>query len=335
MIKILDPAIGWNVNGSESFRMFFDFNNPNDYLWYQDPECSEQVDIMVHNHAADLGSDIHLKYRYKMLLSFDIKHNYENQIRDLWRIHKSTAADLMVVNAQDPKWQHKKIVFNDYLFNRTKAYYLGYDFHPDTPRWYYSGSDNYKIIDHPAPELKNKIYIAPNNSRQGKRKFRYQLVNFLLKTHSAQGYIGDPSQALVLPSNRHTQVLGYSPPGDIYYQDTFINIYGETIEYGSTFAVTEKTFDPLIKGHFILPFGIYNFVKNTKDMYNFQFPEFIDYSYDQILDDESRYQAYQSEVSRLLSLDIDTWRQNWKDNQNVIKHNQQVFYDRPYHRIKI
>jgi hypothetical protein len=100
-------------------------------------------------------------------------------------------------------------------------------------------------------------------------------------------------------------------------------------------SVTEKTFDPLIKGHFILPFGTYKFIENTKLHYGFEFPNFIDYSYDLIEDDAQRYYAYSREVERLLTIPIDTWREHW-NNYNILRTaNQQIFFDRPYHRIDL
>ena len=122
------------------------------------------------------------------------------------------------------------------------------------------------------------------------------------------------------------------PAHNEYYAQSFISIYGETIEYGSTIAVTEKTYDPLIKGHFILPFSTVGFVDYLKGI-GFRFPEFIDYHYDTVADDDTRFGHYTQEVCRLLTLDLDTWRQHWNDNIDIIEHNKKLFHLRPYDQI--
>jgi hypothetical protein len=126
---------------------------------------------------------------------------------------------------------------------------------------------------------------------------------------------------------------GYCPPHTLYYDNTFVSIYAETIEFGSTFAPTEKTFDPLIRGHFVLPFSNYNFIKFIKQEYDFKFPDFINYEYDNIKDDEKRFAGYLDEVKRLMTLSIDSWNQLRNDNIHLIQHNQNVFCNRPYHRV--
>ena len=149
------------------------------------------------------------------------------------------------------------------------------------------------------------------------------------------GNVTDPDIGGLRTNSDLKSPIGFRPPHDQYYQDSFISIYGETLEYGSTFTSTEKTFSPLIKGHFVLPYGTYKFIENIKKCYGFQFPEFIDYSYDNIANDAQRYRAYSAEIERLLAIPIDVWREHWRNNLVLIKANQQIFRDRPYHRINL
>jgi hypothetical protein len=128
---------------------------------------------------------------------------------------------------------------------------------------------------------------------------------------------------------------GYSPPHNEYYRNTFVSIYSETIEFGADIIVSEKTYDPLIKGHFILPFAIRGFIKYVESEFRFRFPDFIDYSYDDISDDEQRYQAYIKEVYRLLSIDLDTWKTHWNENLDLLLYNKRVFHETPYDRIDL
>jgi len=178
------------------------------------------------------------------------------------------------------------------------------------------------------------------------------LVQLLKENFRTQGYIGDyeADKELGLYSQSQfphysnieeleltrswVQAGGYNPPHNLYYDNTFISIYGESIEYGSSLAITEKTYDPLIKGHFILPFSAPGFLDRVRLM-GFKLPDFIDYGYDTIQDDDQRWTAYADEVRRLLSMSLDQWRQHWTDDLDLIRHNRQVFFTKDYDRVDL
>jgi hypothetical protein len=246
---------------------------------------------------------------------------------------------MVITNVQDWTINDSRILFNDYLFNITKAYYLGYNFSMHRP-WRFDGNLDFVISDPVAAEHKHKIYIAPNRTYfdpelPKQRFYRGQLMQLLKDRYRDLGYLGnvaDPDIGGLRTNSNIKSPIGFRPPHDQYYQDSFISIYGETVEYGTTFVATEKTFSPLIKGHFILPYSTYRFIENTKKHYGFLFPDFIDYSYDNIADDAQRYRAYSAEIERLLAMPLDTWREHWSNNLVLIQANQQIFRDRPYHR---
>lgn len=264
----------------------------------------------------------------------DTRHNYENQIAELC---KNKTPRFVITNARDVNYNDPRILFNDYLFNRTKAYYSDYVFSGNA-RWLHRTHKEYTVpVDDVA--LKNKIYIAPNrtytvNDEPQQRIYRKQLMSLLKQQYRDLGHLGDPADPEIghLPSNCSRVFGGYAPPHNRYFESTFISIYTETIEFGTTFVATEKTFDPLIKGHLILPFCNSKFIGNLKHYYGFEFPDFIDYSYDDIEDTQQRYHAYQEEVKRLLTFTLDQWQQHWISTKVLRMHNQQVFADRPYHR---
>lgn len=348
IFKILDPCYDEHYH---SFQYFFDLN-ADEFIFQSDCNYSESVDFLVCNHFYHLGLDsyeIIKKYRYRTSIFLDIKHNLENQISQWLPKLDSSLHDYTITNAVDLTASDSRIIFNDHLFNRTKAYYLGYNWRPDSNVWYYRPGAY--IIPRPTVgREKTKIFIAPNRTHNNTREYRTKLVENLFQKHLASGYLGsfDYDSNLKLYSqlacptassinDLHSKNLaryqhqGYSPPHQLYYEDTFISVYAETIEYGSTFAPTEKTFDPLIKGHFILPFSNPGFINFLKTFYGFQFPEFVDYSYDAIEDDHKRFEYYIKELDRLIALS--NWPDLWDQNQHIIQHNQQIFYTRPYHRI--
>lgn len=127
-------------------------------------------------------------------------------------------------------------------------------------------------------------------------------------------------------------VSGYHPLHNAYYNETYFSVYCETIEISGTVCVTEKTFDPLIKGHFILPFGSAGTVAAIR-RHGFRLPEFIDYSYDTEVNDDLRFEIFIQEFERLVSLGHSQWQQHWVDNQDLLRYNRQVFWDRDYDRV--
>lgn len=333
-LQILDPNDG--TQQYISFADFFDINNPGGYVLYSDHKHIEPVDFLVQNAIAYY--DNYNMYNFKRLLFLDIRHNSEDQIAQL---HGNRTDRIIITNARDFDITDSRILFNDFLFNRTKAYYTNYPY-TAKPIWKYDGPENYTIPREVNANNKNKVYIAPNRTYfdseyPEQRKYRKQLMTFLKEKYKARGYLGDPSDPSIniLPPNtiKYGNLFsGYNPPHNRYYEDSFISIYAESLEYGATFVATEKTFDPLIKGHFVLPFSTYKFIENVKLHYGFQFPDFIDYSYDNIENIEQRYQAYSAEVERLLAIPIDTWCDQWVNYKVLRTANQEIFYTRPYHR---
>jgi len=207
-------------------------------------------------------------------------------------------------------------------------------------------------------DKKTKIFINPgrtyNLPGQRVRKYREKIFLDLYRNFSSLGHFGnthyDPTLWMhaqhVFPDNtdikkltchRPVQDLHGGKDGPVhnaYYRDTYISVFAETIEFGLGHVVSEKTLEPLIHGHFILPFSTSNFLPHVLDM-GFQLPSFIDYSYDLIEDDERRYQAHCEESHRLLSQPRSWWQQQWETNVGLLQHNQRVLHHAPYHHIDL
>jgi hypothetical protein len=92
--------------------------------------------------------------------------------------------------------------------------------------------------------------------------------------------------------------------------------------------VTEKTFEPLIKGHFVLPFANPGTVDRILDL-GFRLPDFIDYSYDEILNVDERFTAFKKVVVNAMQLD---WNNLYIKNKDIIMHNRQQLFDLDYDR---
>ena len=338
--------------------MFFDLNgDPYEYYNPNTAQDIDQVDIELSSPSPDVMATMP---NSRITVDLEIWDNYENQYVAMVNY---ISTDYRISNAVDTYMRDPRIIFCDFLFNRTKAYYSNFKFKPTTKKWYWVNDQTYKIPQHPTADCKTRIFVAPNKTwahLHRKTYWRPRLVDLLAENYHDLGYLGDyhRRQDLVLYPHweapeckdikllmqhqiqtkhdmvqiKDTNLWGYSPPHNLYYENTFISIYGETIEYGTSIAVTEKTYDPLIKGHFILPFSCAGFVSYLNTL-GFQFPTFINYDYDNISNDEKRFASYTNEVRRLLSLQLDTWREHWNNNLDIIRHNQSIFFDRDYDRV--
>lgn len=321
--------------------MFFDINGQ-EYRILSD--WSRECDLALAPSSADLPQ-----------LQLDIWHNSENQIHKIKNALENNSDLWIISNAHQPGWSHERFHHVDFLFNRTRAYYSQFPFSLDVQRWYHLG--DFCFVDFPLrrSERKTHIFVAPNKTypNDKPRKYRTRLVEFLLEYHEL-GHIGnsDARPELYLychhehpwartmeelsqkPDITKTPLFKYSPPHNVYYQDTFISIYGETIEHGMTLAVTEKTYEPLLKGHFILPFSAAGFMQHLQNL-GYRFPDFIDYSYDSISDDDERFRAYLDEAQRLLTTDMVQWKFWWDNNTDILYHNKRLMHERAYDRVDI
>ena len=132
-----------------------------------------------------------------------------------------------------------------------------------------------------------------------------------------------------------TQTSGkWYPVADKYYNSSYISVFVESsiesVDPSGTYCVSEKTFDPLVKGNFILPFSNAHFVKNIQQWYGFKVPDWINYSYDDIENTDQRMDAFLKEVNRLNAIPIEQLHQYYLRDKHILEHNRQVFVNRPY-----
>lgn len=274
---------------------------------------------------ADTGYRINCTDNNQLQLA--VFHTHENQIAGIEQIASESCP--IVTNVWQPEYTNPNVIFNDFLWNRTKAYYTGYQFSEHTRRWYYANPKSYAVPNQ-AFGTKTRIFTAPNNTHSGTRTYRSRLVNHLKTNYTRLGFVSP----LETEAEEQFTGPGYQPPHSDYYLNSCISIYGETIESGTGICVTEKTWDPLIKGHFILPFSNSGFIAYLHTQ-GVKFPTWIDYSYDSIEDDAVRYIVYQAEVDRLLGWTTDIWATRWADSYAIMRHNQDLLYTRPYHKTGI
>ena len=197
-------------------------------------------------------------------------------------------------------------------------------------------------FDHPDhdPDINAKFYVSPNNltyyagplntddmtydtclhNHHNRGFLRHKLCDLLSKY---PGYIGNPARGVPLVTNRpltdHVVLgidgSGYAPPHNAYYNVTSISFYVESMVFNNEedyspddanvnvgHLATEKTWLPIAKGHFILPFSTPGFYEYLQTRYDIRFPDFIDISFDNIPDQIERFDAYLKEVKRICDM---------------------------------
>jgi hypothetical protein len=218
-----------------------------------------------------------------------------------------------------------KVIVYDFLFNRTKLYYFDTEKAKSNANnlWYYTDSYTLNSV--------NDKQIIKHFVSLTRRIFgiREQFVDYLIENFVERGYIGCLTKNKFIPGDDTSKFMRYNPIPNQIYNNTFASIYTEsTFSSNTIFHATEKTFEPLLKGNYILPFSNPNFVENLKSTYGFIFPSIIDYSYDTELDSTRRFDKFLNSINSFCNLSIDDVIDSY--DQNIAKHNRQIFIDRPY-----
>jgi hypothetical protein len=165
---------------------------------------------------------------------------------------------------------------------------------------------------------------------------------FMLHMDSVDAYYSNwtsfPRRLLQCESNEinESNFTGWCPIDNRYYSASYISAYVETLAYKShARTITEKTFDPLIKGHFILPYGYPGLVSDIKSIYGFKLPDWIDYSYDSVEDDLIRFNMFIKEFYRLKSFPISYFQKKFTEDIDILQENRKIFFTRPYDDLAI
>lgn len=232
----------------------------------------------------------------------------------------------------DMMWERHRLYFNEYKKYDLKHKVWTYESTGKMYRLKPIGLNTKKPIKH---------FLAPmrlyNNANCNIR----HILADLLKKHIDKGYLSDlaggeylhpQENNATIHSHFTSEEMTYAggtwyPVHNSYYQTSIASIYGETLTVGSDVTgLTEKTLDPLIKGHFIIPFGYSGFVQDLINEYNIQLPDWIDYSYDSVINDERRRLYYIKEVKRFLKQNLERLVYYYNRDKHMLEHNRSLFF---------
>ena len=215
-----------------------------------------------------------------------------------------------------------KIVQWDFMWNRTKSYYIENISAKLTLHQY--SWDRYHLFDINFDKPRSRKFISLKGRELGPyRESLYQHVC----NYSDQGYISNRAKGIFLESNPVSGV--YTPIPIRFYQDSYFSVYVESnVTTTNLMHLTEKTFEPLIKGHFILPLTNPGAIDRLKDL-GFEFPKFIDYKPTQYSSTQDRLSWVKTELNRLLSIDL---ADAYNESRDLLLHNQECIHTIPYDR---
>lgn len=275
--------------------------------------------------------------------------NYNRKINEL----KKISPYIFMIHKNSMIKDVDGFIYYNSMFNMSKLFYTEYekigkiiDDGWSEPRWTTGTvAENFKLPDLSQKLPSDKVFINPGLMYGGfhepRMRFRRNLNKHLTTNYSDIGFISKPNDIL-LPepctedikkflNNKSTKNAGFwFPIGNSFYEKTYVSIYVETLTVSAypTRCITEKSFDPLIKGHFILPFSYTGYIQELKD-FGFKFPNFIDYSYDNIKHDEQRFASYLHSVDKIMSLK-NKMHDLFEENIDILNHNRNLIFTRPY-----
>lgn len=242
-------------------------------------------------------------------------------------------------------------IYYDHMWNRQKAYFVDYDNYELSNRfWSFKATKKMYELAEISQRVLIKKFLIPNKTYTGeygidesqtpRSKYRVKLKQTILE-HDC--YFSDPENYIFLESQEMSNEIindyhyyhagmGFHPLADHYYQNSAVSVYVETLVHTESInkQLTEKTLNPLIKGHFILPFSYAGFVKDLRDIYGFKFPDWIDYSYDECRDNAERYQLFMKSFSKLRFKKLEELQKLCNKDLEILEYNRQLFYTKPY-----
>lgn len=300
--------LGYDASTMISDRYYFfplnDHYNTHGPDWLEETtKIAQSKDVVVFYDLVNTGDYEHVNFK-RFVWAFD--HPCK-----VW----------LTVN-QSPKFTMGptvKVVQWDFMWNRIKAYYT--ESTPGHLHLHHYSPGKYTPVKLNFDYLRSRKFLSMLGREYGYRKPYYEFVF----PHNDQGYISNRSRGITI---EQTQVLGaYSPVPNLFYEDTYFSTYVESnCTQSDLIHITEKTFEPLIKGHAILPFTNNGSIQRLQDM-GFKLPNFIDYSFDSVEAVDDRFKMVQEEFLKLLDVDLDTL---YKNNRAVFEHNQQCINAIPY-----
>jgi hypothetical protein len=258
------------------------------------------------------------------------------------------AKNILVVQKNYDIVGQENIIFYDSMFNLAKLCFTEFDKYDLYEReWhFYTSQETYKLNDIDKSPVRKFIYPSYVYEPYNHPRIKYRvLLRDVLKNRVPEGFVSSDTEKL-LPnepiSHNMLDILNSNTPqwypiNDQIYNSSYVSIITESItgvnniirDFNQVRCVTEKTFEPLIKGNFILPFGYKGLIKDVLE-YGFKLPDWIDYSYDSIDDADERFSKFVASIQNMLDYSVEQLHELYLKDKHILEHNRKIFVDRSY-----
>jgi len=164
--------------------------------------------------------------------------------------------------------------------------------------------------------------------------YRDRLYKFL---ESFKGFSSNRNKGHVLESDIGSQqelLNGINlPPAKHYFDNSYVSCQVESQHLtGGSVVFSEKTYDHLIQGRFVLNFGPQYFYRCLEQQ-GWKLWQGIDLNWDSTADDFQRFEGYIQSVTDLFKLSDADLHDLFLLNKNNIEHNWQQLYNKPYYAL--
>lgn len=260
----------------------------------QQTQQAQQYDTVVFYDLVHTGD-----YEHRLYSEFVSNFDHPNRVY------------LTVNQSPDFKLADVKVISWDFMWNRYKSYYT-HRIPEQLHLHHYAGPSAYHLPELNFDKPKEKLFMSLTGREFGYRTHLYEFVK------DYDGYVSNRTRGITL--EQQPVVGAFCPVPDQFYLDSYISIYTESNFLAQDLIhITEKTFEPLVKGHIVLPFSNPGTVDRLVNM-GFVMPDFVDYSFDQEPDPATRLNMLLEEFKRLSMQNIPRL---YKEHAQVFKHNQQ------------
>jgi len=338
--KDVSPLMGWSISHGLPFAFDNRFN------FTDDPSKADIVPLLYRWSDEERNEQTrYFKTLFKTtkpVIVLDLFHDTESDSTNRFLDYKQIYKNSLIVSTYF-NTPNKRAVFYDFLWNRTKgAYNFGYmdkEFLKHST-WLLNLDLNIFTLTY-SKNITN-IIMCPNRAYYGKldtdgRLFYRTLLHKFFE-NDVNVLLSDPDNNRILQTaNWKDEYQGtladggrYAPIDPELYNKSLVSVYVESVAV-NTFnkSITEKTWEPLLKGHFILPFAAQGIIFELRKR-GFLFPNFIDYTYDTFVDDNERWKGFVKELEKLQKLSIEQATNLYENNKHIIEHNIELFRTIPY-----
>lgn len=275
----------------------------------------------------------------KKLVFYDIYHaqpSLEHSRLELVKHYQKLRPTVLLTACKTPIPGVNNILHFDYYWNRTKSAYL--DKHTS---WKQSAAENYNHWPIETARRPGAVLSLYGKNNRRIKQHLYDQIKYLSGYHSGQ------DTGTSLPSDTNIidlSQLTATPPARKYFDNTYISAQVESLCLGPAVLYSEKTYDHLIQGRFVINFGPRYFYRTLVND-GWKLPVGVDYSWDDIPDieknqdthivqTEPRFHAYIDCLCKLAS-DMERLHNLFIANIDVFAHNHEQLRQKPYDIISL